>query len=113
MKSLESTVAFTALLEQSPLVLAYFTGGTCAACAVIGQAVEEIVAEFPQARAMEIPAAQYRALAASYDVFAVPTAILFVQGREALRFGRHVDLGDFRRRLARYHQLICDSCDRY
>ena len=108
MTPIHSAQALTALIEQTPLVLVYFTGGTCAACWAIQGELEKILVDFPQAAAVEISADEQKALCAAYSVFAVPTALLFTQGKEALRFGRHVDLGDFRRQLTRYERLLTE-----
>ncbi len=108
MTPIYSEQALTALIEQTPLVLVYFTGGTCAACWAIQGELEKILADFPQVAAAEVSAETQKALCAAYGVFAVPTALLFTQGKEALRFGRHLDLGDFRRQLARYQSLLAE-----
>ncbi len=100
--------ALKALIVQTPLVFVYFTGGRCSACWAIQGELEKILADFPQVACAEISAETQKALCAAYGVFAVPTALLFTQGKEALRFGRHVDLGNFRRQLTRYASLLAE-----
>lgn len=106
MTPIYSEEALSALLERTPMVLVYFLGGTCAACWAIQGEVEKILADFPHVAAVEVTVEKQPALSAAYSVFAVPTAVLFTEGKEALRFGRHVDLGEFRRILARYSQFL-------
>ena len=106
MTPIYSEQALSTLIKDTPLVLVYFLGGTCAACWAIQGEVEKILADFPHVAAVEVTVEDQPALAAAYSVFAVPTAILFTAGKEALRLGRHVDLGGFRRQLARYSDLL-------
>ena len=106
MTPIYSEQALSTLIKDIPLVLVYFLGGTCAACWAIQGEVEKILADFPHVAAVEVTVEDQPALAAAYSVFAVPTAVLFTAGKEALRFGRHVDLGGFRRQLARYSDLL-------
>ena len=106
MTPIYSEQALSALLKRAPMVLVYFLGGTCAACWAIQGEVEKILTAFPHVAAAEVTVEEQPKLAAAYSVFAVPTAILFTEGKEALRFGRHADLGEFRRQLARYSQFL-------
>lgn len=106
MTPIDSEQALSTLIKDTDLVLVYFLGGTCAACWAIQGEVENILADFPHVAAVEVTVEKQPALAAAHGVFAVPTAVLFTAGKESLRFGRHVDLGEFRRQLARCSELL-------
>lgn len=108
MQPIDTSEALHQAIAGHPIVLAYFMGGPCAACHAIQGELERILTDFPLVTAFELQVDEQRALAASFEVFAVPTAILFVQGKEALRFGRHIDLLEFRRKLDRYSHLLAD-----
>ena len=108
MIAIHSQQALEALIHQTPLLLAYFTGDTCAACTAIQSQLENLLADFPHITAVQNDAPQQKALCAAHSVFTVPTTLIFTQGKEALRLGRHLDLTDLRRQLNRYSELLAD-----
>ena len=94
------------MVQENELLVVYFTGSACGACEVIKQKVESVLETHPQVKGIEVNGAKYPVLATAYEVYTLPIMILFVQGKESLRLGRHLDLLEFERKLARYEEMI-------
>lgn len=94
------------LIQSYELCVVYFTGSDCGACEVIKHKVEVILQNYPQVKGIEINGAQYPEIAASYDVYTLPIMILFVEGKESIREGKHLDLLAFEGKLQRYIEMM-------
>ena len=45
-------------------------------------------------------------IAYKYSVFSMPVFLLFIEGKESIRTGRHVDLLSLERSIDRYYNMI-------
>lgn len=92
--------------KDNKLLLVYFEGTDCGACDVIKGKLETITHELREVKFLVIDAINEPELAASFNVFSVPLAILFVDGKESTRFGRNIDLINFKHDLERIINLM-------
>jgi thioredoxin-like negative regulator of GroEL len=98
---------FTGFIEQEPAVLAYFSTVECNVCKVLKPRVHEIVEqEYPKVKMVYVEINQSPELAARYTVFAVPTMVVFFEGREYIRKSRNFGLDEFRNELRRPYELM-------
>ncbi|MGL5540915.1 MAG: thioredoxin family protein [Erysipelotrichaceae bacterium] len=97
------------LLARSEMLLLYFSGKRCLACAAILGKLKPILAQYPKVVAIEVDAEQEGEIAASYDVFSLPVCILFVEGREVVRFGRNLSMMQLEEKLDRYYTMLYES----
>lgn len=98
---------FNSFLEQEPAVLAYFSTVECNVCKVLKPRVHEILSQdFPKVKMVYVEINQAPELAASYTVFAVPTLVIFFEGREYIRKSRNFGLEEFRNELMRPYDLM-------
>ena len=90
-------------------VMLYFSGIHCNVCHALRPKVQELFAEkFPGIKQRYIDAENSREVAAHYNVFAVPTMIVFMDRREFAREGRAVSLVELESRLARPYGMMMD-----
>lgn len=106
MQAIYTQKELQAFLQQHPLALVYCYGTTCSACYAIQGEVEKLLLQMPQIAAAEISAEECPALCASLQVFSVPILLVYTEQKEALRLGRHLNLGQLRDQLQRYCQLL-------
>ncbi|MGL5677668.1 MAG: thioredoxin family protein [Cellulosilyticaceae bacterium] len=106
MERLENYEQLKACVDSQPLVVVYFTGSACGACEVIKSKVEILLEKYPEVKGIEINGEKYRELATSFQVYALPLMLLFVEGKESVRVGRHVDLREFEEKIKRYSKLM-------
>ncbi len=92
---------FQEILNTQPVLVAYFSHDECNVCKVLKPQVRAIVEEFKQAKFLYVNTKESTEVSGQFMVFAVPTIILFYEGREAKRYSRHISLQDFRAFLER------------
>ena len=98
---------FLALKEKEPALLAYFSTDVCNVCKVLKPKVEELVqSEFPQIRLVYIKSDKLPEVAAQNSVFAVPTIIVFFDGREYIRKSRNIGIGELRNEIDRPYSMM-------
>ena len=107
MVTIDSSDALQAFVAENPAALLYFSAEGCGVCTVLLPKVEALLREeFPRAGLARIDCSARPELAAQQGVFAVPTLVLFFDGREAQRFARNVSLGQLREAMARPYRLL-------
>ncbi|MDT8323883.1 MAG: thioredoxin family protein [Bacteroidota bacterium] len=86
-------------IRNSSSLVAYFSTPTCTVCKVLRPKIEAMVAERSGVEFLYVDSSLYPAVAGQHMVFAVPTIVLFVDGRERRRFSRNLSVEDFGRSL--------------
>lgn len=85
MKTLETVEQFNNL-KYNENVIMIFTAGWCPDCRVIEPELPEIEAKFPEYTFVEINRDQFIELCQEYDIFGIPSFLVFRNGQEAGRF---------------------------
>jgi thioredoxin-like negative regulator of GroEL len=86
-------------IRASARLVAYFSTPTCTVCKVLRPKIEGLVAGREGVDFLYVDSTLYPAVAGQHVVFAVPTIVLFMDGREMRRFSRNLSLDDFTRSL--------------
>jgi thioredoxin-like negative regulator of GroEL len=90
-------------------VMLYFSGIHCNVCHALRPKVKNMFDEhFPLIKQRYIDAENSREVAAYYNVFAVPTMIVFMDRREFAREGRAVSLIQLTERLQRPYGMMVE-----
>ena len=104
---LEQQAQLEDFVQEKPAALIYFSGDGCNVCQVLFPKVEAmLVEEFPKVGLGKLNCTNHPEIAAQNGVFAIPTLVLYFDGREVQRFARNVSLGQLREALARPYQLL-------
>lgn len=106
MQKIRDIEEISEIVTQHDMVIIYFTGKACSACEVIKYKLEKIVGNYPLIVSREIDGESNLDIAAQYQVFTLPHMILFVQGKETIRTGKHVDLMELEKKISRYYELL-------
>lgn len=94
-------------IGEAPGVLLYFSGENCNVCHALRPKYRELFdAEFPAIRQIYLDAHEHPEISARFQVFSVPTAIVFLGGREFAREGRAVSLHVLAQRLKRPYEIL-------
>ncbi|WP_456433289.1 thioredoxin family protein [Nitratifractor sp.] len=94
-------------IENKPGVLLYFSGEHCNVCHALRPKYEDLfVNRFPLVERIFLDAHEHPEIAAYFRVFSVPTAIVFLGGREFVREGRAVSLHALEERLLRPYEIL-------
>jgi thioredoxin 1 len=87
----------------------YFAGVNCGVCHVLEPKLRAMLREsFPQIIFARVATEQAVELAAQQRVFAVPTLLIFFEGRESFRYARNFSIGEVERDIARPYSLLFD-----
>ncbi|MCR1952754.1 thioredoxin family protein [Bacillus cereus] len=94
------------LIMNNPISIVYFSGSTCGACDAIKEKILYIIKDYNEIKFLEINAIENKVLASRNDIFSLPILLLFINGKETLRFGRYFDILEFKNSINRYYNLI-------
>jgi thioredoxin 1 len=102
--------AFDDHLRSSPLAAVYFSGPDCGVCNVLKPKLLALFGqEFPALALAEVDCSRLTELAAGQSVFAIPTLLIYIDGRESFRFARSFSLAQVRDSLQRPYGLFTED----
>jgi len=94
-------------LQSAPAVIAYFSTPDCNVCAVLKPKVIELIKnDFPQIQFHYVDCLQQPEIAAQFSVFAIPTALVYFNGKETFRLSRNFGIAELSEKLRRPYQLL-------
>jgi thioredoxin 1 len=106
-RDLSNPASVADFLQEHPICALYFTTPDCGVCKVLKPKLVQMLTErFPAIRFGQVDCAAAPALAAHMGVFAVPTLIVFTDGRESLRKSRSFGLEELASALERPYGLL-------
>ena len=107
MKTIDSINHFQQVIKEETAVLVYFSHEQCNVCKVLKPKVQNLLEEkFPQMAMYYSDTVNQSEVAAQNRVFAVPTVLVFFDGRETYRFSRNIGLGELEQSIQRPYSMI-------
>jgi thioredoxin-like negative regulator of GroEL len=105
--AIESVEAMQRFVAGNAAAVVYFAGADCGVCHVLEPKVRALLSEsFPRIAFGRVATDQAAELAAQQSVFAVPTLLLFFDGRESFRYARNFSIGEIERDIARPYSMF-------
>ncbi len=90
-------------------VLLYFSGENCNVCHALRPKFKEVFDEnFSQLKQIYLDAHENPEISAHFQVFSVPTMIVFMDGKEFAREGRSVSLHQLTEKLKRPYGMMTE-----
>ncbi len=106
-KTITSVEEFESSKQENAAALYYFSHHECNVCKVLKPKVEELFTEeFPQTALFYVNTKESAEVAAQNSVFAVPTLLIFVDGRELVRKSRNIGLGELQETMQRPYEMM-------
>ena len=97
------------LIKEEVGVLLYFSGERCNVCHALRPKFKELFdSEFPLIRQIYLDAHENPEISAHYQVFSVPTMLVFLDGREFVREGRAVSIYQLSEQLMRPYKMMTE-----
>jgi thioredoxin-like negative regulator of GroEL len=88
-------------------ILLYFSGENCNVCHALRPKFKDLFdTNFPQLKQIYLDAYENAEISAHFQVFSVPTMIVFMDGREFAREGRSVSLYQLTEKLKRPYGMM-------
>jgi len=95
------------IIKQKPAVMLYFSAPTCNVChALKPKLLEAINSNFKEFEIVSIDVSVEQDIAAHFSVFAIPTVLIFLDGREFLRKSRHMSIDEVVREIKRPYEIM-------
>lgn len=100
----------SAFVTDNEAALIYFSGENCGVCQVMQPRVKALLqSRFPRIAFTRVATEQAGELAAQQQVFAIPTMLVFFDGRESFRYARNFSMGEVEQDLARPYSMFFEE----
>jgi len=94
-------------LESAPAVILYFSAPHCSVCHVLKPKLfEAVAAEFEAFETVDVDISVTPEIASHFGVFAAPTVIVYLGGREFLRKSRNMSVGEVIEAIRRPYDIM-------
>ncbi len=94
-------------IKSELAVLVYFSGEHCNVCHALRPKFRELFdKEFPKVKQIFLDAHENPEISAHYQVFSLPTILVFLDGREFIREGRTVSMYKLQEQLSRPYDMM-------
>ncbi|MCK9473619.1 thioredoxin family protein [Sulfurimonas sp.] len=95
------------IIKENSAVMLYFSAPACNVChALKPKLLEAIESNFKEFKILSIDISIEQEIAAHYSVFAIPTILIFLGGREFLRKSRNMSVGEVIREIKRPYEIM-------
>jgi thioredoxin-like negative regulator of GroEL len=95
------------IIEENQAVMLYFSAPTCNVChALKPKLLDAIESNFKEFKVVSIDTSFEQEVAAHFSVFAIPTVLVFLGGREFLRKSRHMSVDEVVREIKRPYEIM-------
>ena len=95
------------ILEQKLAVALYFSAPTCNVChALKPKLFDALKKSFCELEIISVDISKEQETAAYFNVFSIPTLLVFLQGREFLRKSRHMSVDEVVSAIARPYAIM-------
>ena len=107
---IQSFEEFLKLKDTEPALLAYFSTEACNVCKVLKPKVAELIqTEYSKIKLIYIKSDKLTEVAAQNQVFAAPTILVFLEGREYIRKSRNIGIGELGREIERPYSMMFEN----
>jgi thioredoxin 1 len=87
--------------------LFYFSTSACNVCKVLKPKLEDLLDhDFPAIQPFFVDTEKYPLTAARYNIFTVPTLLVFFEGQETIRRSRFIHLEELRLDMRRLYDIL-------
>lgn len=105
--AIHTLAEYNKLVATEAALLIYFSTDECNVCKVLKPKVGEmLIANFPKIKLIYVNLNQSPEIAAQNRIFAVPTLLVFFEGREYIRKSRNFGLDELKNEIDRPYQMM-------
>ncbi|MCP4438981.1 MAG: thioredoxin family protein [Aureispira sp.] len=92
---------------MNPNKVLYFHSDSCAVAGSVRSKIKELLdSKYPNLDLIEVNTAIQQELAASHQIFIVPSILVFFEGKEYFRFARHFSMSEIDSKIERVYNLL-------
>ncbi len=101
------TIEVEQIIKENMAVMVYFSAPTCNVChALKPKLFEAIQTNFKEFKIVDIDISVDEDVAPHFGVFAIPTVLIFLDGREFIRKTRHMSVDEVVREIQRPYEIM-------
>ena len=94
-------------IKENLAVMVYFSAPTCNVChALKPKLMEALDSNFKEFKVESVDISVEEDIAPHFDVFAIPTVLVFLDGKEFLRKSRHMSVDEVIREIKRPYDIM-------
>ena len=94
-------------IKENMAVMVYFSAPTCNVChALKPKLLEALNTNFPEFVVESVDISSEEDIAPHFGVFAIPTVLIFLDGKEFLRKSRHMSVDEVVREIRRPYEIM-------
>jgi len=109
-KTLTSIEDFNAAVQTEPAALIYFSHEQCNVCKILKPKIKELLeTEFPKINMYYADTLLSPEIAGQNSIFAVPTMLVYFDGREYIRKSRNIGLLELEDAMRRPYDMIFEQ----
>lgn len=106
-KSIKNFSDFQEIVKKNSALCFYLSTPECNVCKVLKpKVIEMIKTDFPQIHFYYVDLNEAKEISGQLSVFAVPTILIYFDGKETVRASRNISIEQLREQIKRYYQLI-------
>jgi len=95
------------IIKENLAVMVYFSAPTCNVChALKPKLLEAIEKNFKDFKIVSVDVSTCQDVSAHFSVFAIPTVLVFLDGKEFLRKSRHMSVDEVIREIKRPYEIM-------
>ena len=95
------------IIKENMAVMVYFSAPTCNVCHALKPKLLEAVDEnFDKFKIVSVDVSLSQDVSAHFSVFAIPTVLIFLDGKEFLRKSRHMSVDEVVREIKRPYEIM-------
>lgn len=105
-----SEAGLNTAIDTERALLVYFSHEHCNVCKVLKPKIQELITQhYPKFKMLYCDTVNQPEIAAQHAVFAVPTILIWFQGKETFRFSRNIGLAGLEDAIARPYALLFEE----
>jgi thioredoxin-like negative regulator of GroEL len=95
------------IIKENPAVMIYFSAPTCNVChALKPKLFEAVDKNFEKFKIVSVDVSLSQNVSAHFGVFAIPTVLVFLDGKEFLRKSRHMSVDMVIKEIQRPYEIM-------
>lgn len=97
-------------LRENPAVLVFFSDESCQVGDALSPKLQQMIQDhFPEMKFLEINVQMLPEARGYYNVFVIPTVLVYFDGRETIREARHISVNQLSREINRVYNIMFSS----
>ncbi len=93
-------------LKDEQMLLIYLGGNNCSVCVDLKPKIEKLLDKYPLIKGINIDTVKNHNLAVSFTIFAIPSILLYIEGKETLKEVRNLSVSELDGKIDRYYKMI-------